>query len=56
VKGKILVIDDEPGVLELVKYNLEEAGFGVETSTDGADGLKKARETVPDLVLLDILY
>jgi len=55
VKGKILVIDDEPGVLELVKYNLEEAGFGVDTASDGVEGLKKAQDSLPDLILLDLM-
>ena len=55
MKGKILVIDDEPGVLELVKYNLEEAGFGVDTASDGVEGLKKAQDSLPDLILLDLM-
>ena len=55
MKGKILVIDDEPGVLELVKYNLEEAGFGVDTASDGVEGLKKAQDNLPDLILLDLM-
>jgi len=55
VKGKVLVIDDEPGVLDLVKYNLEEAGFGVETAADGMLGLTQAQQAPPDLILLDIM-
>lgn len=49
------MVDDEPGVIELVKYNLEQAGFDVDTAVDGVEALKKAREAVPDLLLLDIM-
>lgn len=55
MKGKILVVDDEPGVLELVQYNLEEADFAVETAADGVLGLQLARDHLPDLVLLDLM-
>ncbi len=53
--AKILVADDEPDALELVGFNLKQAGFEVVTADDGAEALKKARETRPDLVLLDLM-
>lgn len=53
--AKILVVDDEPDALELVGFNLKQAGFEVTTADDGAEALKKARETVPDLILLDLM-
>ncbi len=53
--AKILVIDDEPDALELVGFNLKQAGFEVVTADNGAEALKKARETAPDLVLLDLM-
>jgi two-component system phosphate regulon response regulator PhoB len=55
VKAKVLVVDDEPDVLDLVSYNLGQAGFLVETAADGAEGLRKARSAVPDLILLDLM-
>ena len=55
VKSKVLVVDDEPDVLDLVSYNLTQAGFQVETAVDGADALRKARSAAPDLILLDLM-
>ncbi|HEY3856565.1 MAG TPA: response regulator transcription factor [Verrucomicrobiae bacterium] len=55
VKTKILVVDDEPDVLDLVTYNLGQAGFQTETAVDGADALRKARTITPDLILLDLM-
>ena len=54
-KNKILVIDDEPEVVELLKKRLERAGYQVITATDGMGGFKKACEQKPDLILLDII-
>ena len=55
MKEKILVVDDEPGVVELIQYNLEAAGFSVETASDGAEGLNKAQTLCPNLILLDVM-
>src|SRR5690242_4296535 len=52
---KILVIDDEPDALELVAYNLKQAGFSVVTAKDGAEGLEKVKSTSPDLIVLDVM-
>ena len=54
-KNKILVIDDEPEVVELLKKRLERVGYQVITATDGMGGFKKACEQKPDLILLDII-
>ena len=43
VKPKILVVDDEPEAVELVEFNLKQAGYAVTTAADGAEALKKAR-------------
>jgi len=51
----ILLIDDESLVRNLFKIKLEMAEFEVETASDGFDGLEKARELKPDLILLDIV-
>jgi two-component system phosphate regulon response regulator PhoB len=55
MKQKILIVDDEPDALELVKVNLGAAGFFVSTAADGEEALKKARSLSPDLILLDIM-
>ena len=52
---KVLVVDDEESILELLKYNLEKAGYEVETAADGARAVEKAKQFRPDLVLLDIM-
>ncbi len=51
----MLVVDDEPDVLDLVTYNLGQAGFQTETASDGAEALRKARSATPDLILLDLM-
>jgi two-component system phosphate regulon response regulator PhoB len=55
VKPKILVVDDEPEAVELVEFNLKQAGYVVTTAADGAEALKKARSVVPDLIVLDVM-
>jgi DNA-binding response OmpR family regulator len=55
VKPKILVVDDEPEAVELVDFNLKQAGFEVLTAADGAEALKKAHSAVPSLIVLDLM-
>ena len=52
---KVLVVDDEEPILELLKYNLEKQGFDVRTATDGQIAVDVAKKFHPDLVLLDIM-
>lgn len=52
---KILVVDDEEHILELIKFNLESAGYQVVTAENGEDALRLCSEEKPDLVLLDIM-
>jgi two-component system alkaline phosphatase synthesis response regulator PhoP len=52
---KVLVVDDEEPILELLKYNLEKQGYDVRTATDGQMAVDTARKFHPDLVLLDIM-
>lgn len=54
-KTRVLVIDDEPGVLRFVKTGLSVAGYEVFTTTSGAEGLRLVLELKPDIMLLDIL-
>jgi two-component system phosphate regulon response regulator PhoB len=55
VKQKILVVEDEPEAVELVEFNLKQAGYNVSTAADGAEALKKARAQTPDLIVLDVM-
>jgi DNA-binding response OmpR family regulator len=55
VKLRILVVDDEPEAVELVEFNLKQAGYAVTTAADGAEALKKARTQMPDLIVLDVM-
>ncbi len=55
VKAKILVVDDEPEAIELVEFNLKQAGYEVFTAADGAEALKKVRESLPGLIVLDLM-
>ncbi|MDD5136788.1 MAG: response regulator [Candidatus Omnitrophica bacterium] len=52
---KVLVVDDEPYMLEILKTRLESSGYGVITAVNGEDCLKKAADVIPDLILMDIL-
>jgi two-component system, OmpR family, alkaline phosphatase synthesis response regulator PhoP len=53
--SKILVIEDEKNILELVRFNLEREGFQVISTMDGTSGLEMAREELPDLIILDVM-
>jgi DNA-binding response OmpR family regulator len=55
VKPRILVVDDEPEAVELLEFNLKQAGFDVLTAADGAEALRKARSVAPDLLVLDLM-
>jgi two-component system phosphate regulon response regulator PhoB len=55
VKPKILVVDDEPEAVELVEFNLKQAGFDVVTAADGKEALKKAKAGAPALIVLDLM-
>jgi DNA-binding response OmpR family regulator len=53
--ARILVVDDEPEILRFVRRALEAEGHDVDATTDGADGLRRALESSPDLIVLDLL-
>ena len=55
MKTVILIVDDEPDALELIKFNLENSGFDVVTAEDGEEGLQKARALLPALIILDVM-
>ena len=52
---KVLIIEDEKSISDIIKFNLVKEGFSVETAYDGQDGLNKAISASPDLILLDVM-
>ncbi|MCO6479054.1 MAG: response regulator transcription factor [Phaeodactylibacter sp.] len=52
---KILVVDDEPDILEFLRYNLVKEGYDVSTASNGEEGIKKAEAEKPNLIILDIM-
>ena len=52
---RILIVDDEPDILEFIAYNLKREGYEVFTASDGGQALQVARECSPNLILLDIM-
>ncbi len=55
VRAKILIVDDEPDAIELIRFNLKASGYDVVAAEDGEEALLKARKFSPDLILLDIM-
>ena len=54
-RQSVLIVEDERDLVEVLQYNLEREGYEVAVARDGQDGLAKARSTLPDLVLLDLM-
>jgi two-component system alkaline phosphatase synthesis response regulator PhoP len=54
-RGKVLIVDDEPDLVRILQFGLQSAGYAVECAGDGQEGLKKARESRPDVILLDLM-
>lgn len=54
-RKKILLIDDEQDILDIISYNLEKEGYQVFTASNGNEGIEKAKEILPDLILLDVM-
>ena len=52
---KVLIADDEPDIVEILKYNLEKEGYQVVTAKDGDEAIDRAKHTKPDLVVLDMM-
>ena len=52
---RILVVDDEPDILETLEYSLAKKGYDVATALDGLEGLDKAKRLTPDLMILDVM-
>jgi len=54
-KAKILIVDDEMDLVETLTYRLEENDYEVISATDGQEGLRKAQQEGPDLIILDVM-
>jgi len=52
---KILCVDDEPDILEILKYNLSNEGYNVSTAKDGVSAIKKANDSKPNLIIMDVM-
>ena len=52
---KILIVDDEPDIIDLIEYNLEKEGYEVKSATNGLDAIETAQTFLPDLILLDVM-
>ena len=52
---KILIVDDEKNIVDIIAFNLKKEGYTVITAADGEEGVQKAMEENPDLILLDIM-
>lgn len=52
---KILLVDDEPDILEFMQYNLEKEGYDIYTAENGKEAIVKAKEVIPQLIILDIM-
>lgn len=51
----ILVVDDDPAILDMLDTRLGKSGYRILTATDGADALEQARVVLPDLIVLDVM-
>ena len=54
-KHKILIVDDEPDILEFMQYNLEKEGFEVFLASSGKQAIEVAKHELPDLIILDVM-
>ena len=52
---KILIVDDEPDIIEILKYNLNNEGYNVKSANNGKKAVEKAKKFIPDIILLDVM-
>ena len=52
---KILLVDDEPDVIEIIRYNLEKEGYKLYTASNGKEALEKAKKKLPHLIIMDVM-
>jgi len=53
--SKILVVDDDPDIVEILRYNLSMAGYDIKSATNGKEAIKKAKIFLPEIILLDVM-
>jgi two-component system, OmpR family, alkaline phosphatase synthesis response regulator PhoP len=53
--SKILIVDDEPDIVEFISYSLKSKGYAIATASDGVEAIRKAKDFRPDLILLDVM-
>ncbi len=54
-RAKILLVDDEPDILEIVGYNLSQEGYQISTAANGKEAIAKAKSELPDLIIMDVM-
>ena len=54
-RARILLVDDEPDILEIVGYNLSQEGYHIITATNGKEAIEKAKLEMPDLIIMDVM-
>lgn len=52
---KILIVDDDPDIIEILTYNLSNEGYSVQSAFNGVEALEKAKKFIPDIILLDVM-
>ena len=52
---KVLVVDDDPDIVEILKYNLKNSGYSVKSAGNGVEAIKKAKKFIPNIILMDVM-
>ena len=52
---KVLIVDDDPEIIEILNYNLVNSGFTTKSASNGLEAIKKAKKFIPDIILLDVM-
>jgi len=52
---KILLVDDEPDIVEIIRFNLEQNGYKISTASDGLEAIKVAEKEIPHLIIMDVM-
>jgi two-component system alkaline phosphatase synthesis response regulator PhoP len=52
---KILLVDDEPDVIEIIRYNLDQEGYKIYTASNGKEAIEKAKKKIPHLIIMDVM-
>ena len=55
LSNKVLIVDDDPEIIEILNYNLVNSGFITKSASNGLEAIKKAKNFIPDIILLDVM-